>query len=287
MLPPPSITPPPPPPPPSTPHGGGGGGPAFQALLATTEAAAADWGAGAAAAALPAAAAAALAEMESAASTSATTNSSPSETTATPATTTATTAKSPLRRLLEEAGWDGRSFSPTSFDAKALLSRLKTLHFDDLEEVGKGSYAVVYKVSFLIFFSKKKKKARSQDEKEKKTKLNLGRNCRRTFSLVSRARFPLLLATSSSQAFSRSNRINSTRKTTTESKTGEGQAHGRRHLAQAPPRRHRDPSSAFDLDDDDKFDLDLFFFRPWPPGLGHPGSLPPLAARPPQRRQAP
>ena len=145
--PPPAATPPPP-----SPHqGGGGGGPAFQALLAATEAAAADWGAGAAAAALSAAAAAALAEMES---TSIGVGNGSSGVVGVGVgvvgkTTTARSTKSPLRRLLEEAGWDGTAFRGPSFDAKALLSRLKTLHFDDLEEVGKGSYAVVYKVRFF------------------------------------------------------------------------------------------------------------------------------------------
>ena len=135
--------------PPPVPQGGGGG-PAFQALLAATEAAAADWGARAAAAALPAAAAAALAEMESA-----TGIGSGGVVVGKTAPTATATGKSPLRRLLEEAGWDGAAFSGPSFDAKALLSRLKTLHFDDLEEVGQGSYAVVYKVRapFLRFFS--------------------------------------------------------------------------------------------------------------------------------------
>ena len=120
----------------------GGGEPAFQALLAATEAAAADWGAGAAAAALPAAATAALAEME-AATTSGVSVSVVGKAPAAAA--SKSKGKSPLRRLLEEAGWDGTAFSGPTFDAKALLSRLKTLQFDDLEEVGKGSYAVVYK----------------------------------------------------------------------------------------------------------------------------------------------
>jgi hypothetical protein len=144
MLPPPAAKTPPPIP------QGGGGGPAFQALLATTEEAAADWSAGAAAAALPAAASAALAEMESSTSLGVGVGVGVGKT----ATPTTTAGKSPLRRLLEEAGWDGAAFSGPSFDAKALLSRLKTLHFDDLEEVGKGSYAVVYKVRFysLEFF---------------------------------------------------------------------------------------------------------------------------------------
>lgn len=129
-----------------------GGGPAFQALLAATEAAAADWGAGAAAASLQAAAGAALAEVERAERHQHQDAVGCSPATASPAATSSSTAKPPtkgaLRRLLEEAGWDGSSFSssPTPFDARALLSRLKTLHFDDLEEVGKGSYAVVYKV---------------------------------------------------------------------------------------------------------------------------------------------
>ena len=100
------------------------------------------------------------------------------EATSTSTSSTSTTAtnkskKSPLRRLLEEAGWDGSSFSSAvpHFDARALLSRLKTLHFDDLEEVGKGSYAVVYKVCFFIFIAERK--TRSQDEL---AKLNLRRN---------------------------------------------------------------------------------------------------------------
>ena len=166
MLPPPAAKTPPPIP------QGGGGGPAFQALLATTEEAAADWGAGAAAAALPAAASAALAEMESTTSLGVGVGK-----TATP-TTTATAGKSPLRRLLEEAGWDGAAFSGPSFDAKALLSRLKTLHFDDLEEVGKGSYAVVYKVRFysLEFFFLGARRKKLGCKTTSGAKPNLGRN---------------------------------------------------------------------------------------------------------------
>lgn len=152
----------------------GGGGPAFQALLAATEAEAADWGAGAAAATLSAAAAAALAEMEAATSVV-----SAGVVGKTTTTTSAGTAKgkSPLRRLLEEAGWDGTAFSGPSFDAKALLSRLKTLHFDDLEEVGKGSYAVVYKVRrkffFLLFLHASKSDEKTRSNRRKKTKPNL------------------------------------------------------------------------------------------------------------------
>ena len=115
-----------------------------------------------AAAALPAAALAALAEMESTSIGSGVggVGVAAGAGKATPAST-----KSPLRRLLEEAGWDGTAFRGPSFDAKALLSRLKTLHFDDLEEVGKGSYAVVYKVRFFPeFCGRRRKKTRSQDD---------------------------------------------------------------------------------------------------------------------------
>ena len=168
MLPPPAAKTPPPIP------QGGGGGPAFQALLATTEEAAADWGAGAAAAALPAAASAALAEMESSTSLGGGVGVGVGKT----ATPTTTAGKSPLRRLLEEAGWDGAAFSGPSFDAKALLSRLKTLHFDDLEEVGKGSYAVVYKVRFysLEFFFLGARRKKLGCKTTSGAKPNLGRN---------------------------------------------------------------------------------------------------------------
>lgn len=146
----------------------GGGEPAFQALLAATEAAAADWGAGAAAAALPAAATAALAEME-AATTSGVSVSVVGKAPAAAA--SKSKGKSPLRRLLEEAGWDGTAFSGPSFDAKALLSRLKTLQFDDLEEVGKGSYAVVYKVR-IFFFCERACERESEGEKLGRKKRN-------------------------------------------------------------------------------------------------------------------
>jgi len=104
-----------PPPPPAA-------APAFAALISATRAAATDWGSAAAAALAPAAAAA-LAEA----------------------------APGPLwdalRDTLAGAGWDGAAFAGGApRDARALLSRLKALHFSDLVEVGKGSYAVVYKV---------------------------------------------------------------------------------------------------------------------------------------------
>jgi hypothetical protein len=51
----------------------------------------------------------------------------------------------PLPGVLEQCGWENGRFTQSP-DMRSLSSRLKALMFHGLQEKGKGSYAVVYKV---------------------------------------------------------------------------------------------------------------------------------------------
>lgn len=58
----------------------------------------------------------------------------------------------PLPAVLEQCGWKDGRFTESP-DMRALSSRLKALMFHGLQEKGKGSYAVVYKVGWRPGFN--------------------------------------------------------------------------------------------------------------------------------------